>query len=165
METRAKWDVNVAFILGVTFLFMGAVYLSIAIGLFFSPEDGETIIVRSIFLPLGAGFSLSGLVLLLRAVAKKHRADQLIVDGRYVWGTVMQLQKNRSINGLHGNPVIALLHYTDAQGKLHVFRSRHLHRPPDDSILGKSARVYIQGSDYTRYYVDIEPLLSCSRNR
>ena len=160
METKAKWDFNVAFILGITFLFIGAVYLSIAIGLFFAPEDSETIIVRAIFLPLGAGFFLTGLVLLVRAAAKKHRADQLIADGRYVWGTVKQLQTIRSINGLRGNPVVALIHYTDAQGKLHTFRSRHIYRLSGSSILEKAARVYIQGSDYTRYYVDIEPLLS-----
>ena len=165
METKAQWDLNVAFILGATFLFMGAVYLSIAIGLFFSPEDGETIIVRTTFLFLGIGFFLAGLVLLIRCAAKKHRADQLIADGRYVWGTVKQLQPIRSINGLHGNPVVAVLHYTDPQGKLHTYRSRHIYRPPSDSILEKSARVYIQGIDDARYYVDIEPLLSRSRNR
>ena len=165
METKAKWDLNPAFILGSSFLFMGAVYLSIAIGLFFSPEDSETIVVRSIFLPLGAGFFLAGLVLLVRSAVKKHRADQLIADGRYVWGTVKQLQKNRSINTLRGNPVVALIHYTDARGNLHTFRSRHLYRPPDDSILEKSVRVYIQGNDYTCYYVDMEPLLSRCRNR
>ena len=164
METKAKWDLNVAFILGATFLFMGAVYLSIAIGLFFSPADRETIIVRSAFLPLGIGFFITGFVLLMRTAAKKRRADQLIADGRYVWGTVTELKKIQSINGLHGNPVVALIQYTDARGNVHTFRSRHIYRPPKDSILGKSARVYIHGSDCTRYYVDIEPLLPRSRN-
>lgn len=163
MEAKAKWDVDVGFILGITFAFMGAVYLGIAVLLFFSPVDPESAAVRAVLLPLGSGFFLAGMALLIRSARKKRQADRLIAHGRYIWGTVAQLQPNAFINGLHGNPVVAIVHVTDGSGQLHIFRSRHLHRPPDASILGKPVKVYIQSSSYTPYYVDMEPLLPNKR--
>ena len=159
METKAKWNWDVASIVGVTFLFMGIVYLGIASQLFLNPADADAVIVRSIFLPLGLVFFLAGSILLLRCVAKKHRADQLIADGRYIWATVAELREIRTVNGFRGHPWVIVARYTDPQGQTHVFQSRYLYRKPEHSILEKSVKVYIQGSNYTCYYMDPEPLL------
>ena len=159
METRAKWDINAPLIIGITFLFMGIVYLGISIVLFLCPTDAEGIAVRSVFLPLGLVLFFAGFVLLLRAAVKKHRADQLIADGRYIWATVTELREIRTINGLRGHPCVLLAQYTDPQGQIHFFQSRCLYRKPVGSVLEKTVKVYIQGGNYTCYYMDAEPLL------
>ena len=159
METKAKWDLDIGFIAGVTLTFIGGVYLSIAIALFTSAADAEAVAVRSVFLPLGLVFLLVGIGLLLRAIAKKRQADQLIAEGRYVWAKVTHLRVVRNINGFRGHPVVVHASYTDAYGQTHHFQSRHLYGMRDVSILGESVKVYIQGSNYGIYYMDPEPLL------
>ncbi len=158
MEQKAKWDVNPGLIVGLTLSFMGAVYLGVSLPLFHS-ADADAVAVRSIFIPLGLVFLVIGIVLLIRAAAKKRQADQLIADGRYIWATVTQLKEIRTINGFRGHPWVILASYTGTNGQTHHFQSRHLYRKPDASIIGKPIKVYIQGSSYTLYYVDVEPLL------
>ncbi len=159
METRAKWDLNAPLIIGITFMFMGIVYSGISFALFLSPTDAEGVAVRSVFLPLGLVLFFAGFVLLTRAAAKKRRADQLIADGRYIWATVTELREIRTVNGFRGHPCVILAHYTDSRGQTHFFQSRCLYRKPDDSILEMAVKVYIQGGNYARYYMDAEPLL------
>ena len=163
MEAKAKWDLDIAFIIGITLFFIGVVYLSVCIRLFLSPADAEAVAVRSVFLPLGLVFFLVGSVLLTRAAFKKHRADLLVAEGRYIWATVTELQQIRSVNGLQGHPCVIQTCYTDPQGKIHYFPSRYLYRKPDASVLGKSVKVYLQNGDYRHYYVDVEPLLPRQR--
>ena len=165
METKAKWDLNAPFIVGITFIFMGIVYLGISLGLFLFPTDSEGIAVRSVFLPLGLVLFLAGFVLTIRAAAKKRQADQLIADGRYIWATVAELREIRTINGFRGHPCVIQACYTDSRGQTHHFQSRHLYRKPDESILGKPVKVYIQISNYACYYMDAEPLLQRTRIR
>ena len=162
METRAKWDLNAPLIIGITFLFMGIVYLGISLALFLSPTDTEGIVVRSVFLPLGLVLFFVGFILLSRAAAKKHRADQLIADGRYIWATVTELREIPTINGLRGHPCVILAQYTDPQGQTHFFQSRCLYRKLNDSIVEKAVKVYIQGTNFASYYMDVEPLLVLS---
>ena len=159
METRAKWDLNAPLIIGITFMFMGLVYLGISIALFLTPTDSEGIAVRSVFLPLGLVLFLTGFVLLAHAAAKKHRADQLIADGRYIWATVTELREIPTINGLRGHPCVILAHYTDSQGQTHNYKSRCLYKKPVASIIGKPVKVYIDGGNHATYYMDPEPLL------
>ena len=163
METKAKWNWNVPAIIGSVFSFMGIVYIGISIFLFIAPADAEAVAVRTVFLPLGLVLFCVGIVFLLHAASKKRQADQLIADGRYVWATVTELREIRSINGFRGHPWVIQAQYADAYGQSYFFQSRHLYRKPDTSIVGKSVKVYIQGSNYTCYYMDPEPLLSRSR--
>ena len=118
METKARWDCDVPFILGVTFLFIGIVYLIISFFLFAAPEDADDLIVSSIFISLGAAFFLAGSILLLRCAAKKRRSDRLLQDGRYIWGTVTELRQIHSINSIHGHPYRAVVAYTDGAQSL-----------------------------------------------
>jgi len=159
MAAKAKWDLNISFILGITFLFMGIVYLSICNPLFASPADRDAVVVRSLFLPMGATAFTAGGILLVRCWIKKRRADRLIEEGRYVWGSVSQLREIQSVNGLRGHPCVAVVCYTDPRGTEHRFQSRYLHRKPRVSIIGRPVKVYLQGSNYKVYYVDLEPLL------
>jgi len=159
MERKAKWDFNVSTIVGITFAFIGIVYLGISILLFTTPEDAEAVTVRQIFLPMGLCFLIAGIVLLVRAAAKKRQADQLMEEGYYVWGTIAELQQVRSVNSLNGHPCVVLVCYTDPRGAVHHFRSRYLHRAPSPSILGKQVRVYTKSGQYKPYYVDIDPVL------
>ena len=159
MKSKAKWDWNAPLIIGITFMFMGIVYLGISLALFLSPTDSEGIAVRSVFLPLGLVLFLSGCVLLARGAAKKHRADQLVTDGLYVWATVTELQEIRTINGLRGHPCVILARYADSQGQTHNFKSRCLYKKPVASIIGKPVKVYIDGGNQTAYYMDPESLL------
>lgn len=159
MEIKAKWNWNVAAILGATFCFIGIIYLGICIPLFLDPTDPDAVVVRTVFLPLGLVFFLTGTILLTRTAAKKHRADQLIADGRYIWATVAALREIKNVNGFRGHPCVIQASYTDAYGQTYHFQSRYLYRKPNASIVGKSVKVYIQGSNYSIYYMDPEPLL------
>ena len=159
METKAKWDWNIAAILGATFCFIGIVYIGISIFLFIAPADAEAVAVRTVFLPLGLVLFCVGIVFLLHAVSKKRQADQLIADGRYIWATVAALREIRNVNGFRGHPCVIQASYTDAYGQTYHFQSRYIYRKPNASIVGKPVKVYIQGGNYSTYYMDPEPLL------
>ena len=159
MERKAKGDFGPGAIVGLTFLFMGAVYLLNSLFLLGEQADAEAVAVRSVFLPLGAVFLIAGCVLTVRFFRKKRMADQLLEEGRYVWGTVVDLRQIRTINGFRGHPWVALVHYTKPDGTVRQFQSRHMYRPLQPSLLGKQVRVYVSGSQKDVYYVDMESLL------
>ena len=158
METKAKWDWDVKTIVGITLLFMGITYLSISIPIGFAPADAGAAIVQAIFIPLGFVLLLVGAVFLIRAARKKHQADQLIADGRYIWATVTDLREIQSVNTFRGHPCVICASYTDAYGQTYYFQSRYVYRKPDPSVLEKPVKVYIQGNQYSTYYADVEPL-------
>ena len=162
METKAKWNWNVPAIIGSVFSFMGIVYIGISIFLFIAPADAEAVAVRTVFLPLGLVLFCVGIVFLLHAASKKRQADQLIADGRYIWATVTALREIRNVNGLRGHPCVMQASYTDAYGQTYHFQSRYLYRKLNASFVGKPVKVYIQGSNYSIYYMDPEPLLQHS---
>ena len=159
MDCKAKWDWNISAILGATFGFIGMVYLGICIPLFLNPADPDAVVVRMVFLPMGLVAFFSGFFLLTRNAAKKRRADQLMADGRYIWATVTELREIQSINGLRGHPFVILASFSDMQGNRYTFQSRHIYRKADNSLLGKTVKVYIQGSNYACYYMDPDPLI------
>ena len=162
MEAKAKWNWNVPAIIGSVFSFTGIVYIGISIFLFIAPADAEAVAVRTVFLPLGLVLFCVGIVFLLHAASKKRQADQLIADGRYIWATVTALREIRNVNGLRGHPCVMQASYTDAYGQTYHFQSRYLYRKLNASIVGKPVKVYIQGSNYSIYYMDPEPLLQHS---
>ena len=81
MEYKAKWNCNPPCILGITFSFIGAVYLPIGLGLLGNTADADSLAVGSVFLPLGAVFLLVGMACLALCLYKKKTADRLLEDG------------------------------------------------------------------------------------
>ena len=159
MEYKAKWNCNPPCILGITFSFIGAVYLPIGLGLLGNTADADSLAVGSVFLPLGAVFLLVGMACLALCLYKKKTADRLLEDGHYIWGNIVKFDLKRNINLVNSHPSVAIVHYRDSVGKLHVFQSRYIYRGLDPTAVGKAVRVYVADETCKQYYVDVEPVL------
>ena len=159
METKAKWNWGAGALVGIIFGIIGIIYLIIGLCLCFYSADGEAATVGLVFTPLGATFAVAGIAVLCIAASKKRQADQLIADGRYVWGEIIEFTRNHSIRINNRNPYIAVVRYEDGSG-IHIFRSRNLYRYPDPSNIGRKVKVYISDEKMKPYYVDIDPVLS-----
>ena len=158
METKAKWNLSAPLIIGAVFGFIGVVFLTIGLVLYFQATASDAVTVSLVFMPLGAAFLAFGIVFLSATFSQKRRHDRLVAGGRYIWGEIVEFTPNYSVqvNGRH--PRIAIVRYEDASG-IHIFRSRNLYHYPDVSAVGRKVKVYIQNQQYKPYYVDIDSAL------
>ncbi|MDR1563704.1 MAG: DUF3592 domain-containing protein [Oscillospiraceae bacterium] len=104
-----------------------------------------------IFFAVGLG---SGLPNVLKGFGKKR----LIAGGKWVRADIDSVQINPffTVNRVH--PYIILCHFTDFNGRIHRFKSGNIWSKPnaylhDNSIT--SLTVFVDGSNYKKYYVDI----------
>ena len=49
--------------------------------------------------------------------------------------------------------------YQDMYGNVHIFKSRDLYFDPTDLFKDQMVKVYVDGDNYKRYYVDIDEVL------
>ena len=159
MEEKAKWNVNPPFILGITFSFIGAIYLLVGIGLLGAADDVDALTVGSVFAPLGSVFFVAGAAFLIWCLRQKKTADRLLEEGHYVWGKILRIEVKRNISAFGRHPAVAIVFYQDGAGRQHLFRSRYVYRGLELSAAGKPVRIYLGNDTYKQYYVDMEPLL------
>ncbi len=145
--------------MGITFSFIGIIYLLVGLGLLENAADADSVAVGITFTPLGAVFSVTGVVCLAFCLHQKKAADRLLEEGHYIWGKIAHIKIKRNVNAFGGHPSVAIVHYRDGSGKQHIFHSRYVYRGLDSSAEGKSVRVYIGDETCKPYYVDMEPVL------
>jgi len=90
---------------------------------------------------------------------KKKESQQLLDNGRYIHAEICEIVPNYTVrvNGKH--PYVIHCKYEAMDGTIHIFKSRNLFFNPESLLKGTSVKVYMDGKNYKKYYVDIEEVL------
>ena len=159
MEKQLKFGVTARLLVGIVFGALGVIYLPIGlINLAVSVMEG-TQVMGIVFTALGAVFLVAAAVLLVLELGKRKKMRQAVENRRYVWGEIVEIERNPSIRVNGRCPYVVLVRYRGRNGQLHIFRSRNLFHYPDPSIVGSQVRIYYFDETYKIYYVDLDGVL------
>jgi hypothetical protein len=159
MEKKVKFGITAGNIVCIILGAIGCIYLAVGISLLLSYGDEEAFGAGLTFALFGSLLLLSIGIVLLIEWRRRTFIRQLVENQRYIWCTIESVELNRNIriNGRH--PYYAVVRYRDHTGTIHNFRSRNLMKLPDFSLVGKQVQVYVDESNYRRYYVDLDRIL------
>lgn len=159
MDRKAKLGFSALGIVCLVFGILGTVYSVLGFVIHAYPQDGDDATVAVIFGCLGICFLGAALIMLAVLLHRQAMANRLLREGRYVWGEVVDITANYSVRVNSRHPYVLLVRYQDAKGQIHIFRSANIYRYPDKSVLGRQVKVFHDGENFKRYYIDIEDLL------
>ena len=115
----------------------------------------------SMFIGMGAIFAAVGICPIVFKIRKKAQNKKLIAAGRSIFATVDSIDVNTSyaVNGRH--PYVIYCSYRDEyKDILDRFKSENLWTDPSRVIQpGSEIRIYVDGTNFSKYYVDTESLL------
>lgn len=123
--------------------------------------DFGKILVGIMFIGMGAIFALVGIIPILIMTRRKKQKTKLLAGGRLIYATVESIALNTgySVNGCHPY-VIYCTYRDDYKDVVYRFRSENIWTNPEHVIKpGSEIRVYVDGADFSRYYVDAESIL------
>jgi hypothetical protein len=158
MEKKVKFGITAGNIVCIILGAIGCIYLAVGISLLLSYGDEEAFGAGLTFALFGSLLLLSIGIVLLIEWRRRTFIRQLVENQRYIWCTIesVELNRNISINGRH--PYYAVVRYRDHTGTIRTFRSRNVMNLPN-SIIGQQIKVYVDESNYRRYYVDLDRVL------
>ncbi len=108
---------------------------------------------------LGLVFFLIGGGIILAGVRKSRMKADLLQHGRRIESDALSVETNTSVAVNGKNPFRIVAQWRDpASGATHAFRSDNVWTDPTDAIKGKSARIFVDRNDLSRYYVDLSSL-------
>lgn len=154
LKKNARWFLGMSFAaFGGCFTLLGVVMLAVLMSRGVWQAGAVFCVVGSLFLTIG-------LCLAVAEAKKRRQAEALMAAGRYVWGAVADFVPDRLIQINHRNPYFVVVHYADAWGRKYRFKSSSLRISRMPSMIGQKVRVYVSDDGFSRYYVDMEPVLS-----
>lgn len=160
MERKSKTGVSALLIVGSVFAIVGAVFLATGgITYFALKEEEGAILFLLIFGGIGLLFFILGLIFLIVVAQKKARSDKLLNAGNYVMAEILEVALNYNVAVNRRHPYIVRCRYQDMYGNVHIFKSRDLYFDPTDLFKDQMVKVYVDGENYKRYYVDIDEVL------
>jgi len=89
----------------------------------------------------------------------KATKKRILETGRRIYAEVIQININRSttVNGLH--PWMLVLEYKDEYtGNKHIYKSKNIWNRPEESIIGTTVPIFIDGDNFNKYIVDLRGL-------
>ena len=159
MERKAKRGLSAMMIVGTVFTVLGAIFLIVGIYLFANTSGDEAKIFLLVFGIMGIIFLIPGIICLVYEITKRNRQKKLLENGNYVTAEFFDVEMNYSINVNSRHPYIARFRYQDAQGNVHIFKSRNLFINPETMMKDNMVKVYVDGENYKYYYVDIDEIM------
>lgn len=162
-----KFFTNVYSLLGFIFSIVGLCFLLTSIivwinmdAVIASPNSrGDVTLLPIIFGIVGLVLFILSILFFIIYYKKQKKIAELIEHGNFVMAKVINISKNLAIevNGRH--PFYLECQYKDIYtGAYHIFKSENIFFYPEDMI-GKEIRVYVDGSNYKNYYVDMDSIL------
>lgn len=125
--------------------------------------EGESIFASILLGAMGLAFSLLGIIPLINCLRNNVRTNNLIQQGRYIYGIVENIELNYciSVNGKH--PYVLYCYYEDAySGTIYKFKSDNIWTDPTPGLpIGSQVRIYVKNNDYSDYHVDVNGSLQC----
>ena len=113
---------------------------------------------------MGVVFLLVGVVPTIIGMKKSAREKELLRSGKILYATIEQIGINQgyTVNGRH--PYVVYCRYTDEfTGVIYRFKSNNIWTNPEPVLQeGSEIRVFVDGRDYSRYYVDVD---GCMQNK
>ena len=142
-----------------------SMYVGKSISLLCDPENPGRVRTESGFLivtitltVMGIAFSCVGIIPMIFAAKKKQKRKHLLANGRVLHATVERVDWNTSIAVNGQNPYVIYCSWKDEYADvLYRFKSDNLWTDPSflfDS--GSEINVYVDGNDFSKYYVDAE---------
>lgn len=159
MEKKVKNGLSAMMIVGTVFTVLGAVFLAAGITLFAGGSGAGAEVFLMVFGIIGVLALIPGLVCLIKEMTKRSRQKKILENGNYVMAEFFDTQLNYHINVNGRHPYIARFRYQDAQGNVHIFKSRNLFINPETMIKDNMVKVYVDGDNYKYYYVDIDEIM------
>ena len=160
MERKSKTGLSALLIVGSIFTILGAVFLATGVIIYYALEEEEgAILFLLIFGGIGLLFFVLGVIFLIVELKKKLRNDKLLGAGNYVMAEVLEVTLNYNVAVNRRHPYIVRCRYQDMYGNVHIFKSRDLYFDPTDLFKDQMVKVYVDGDNYKRYYVDIDEVL------
>lgn len=118
----------------------------------------SSMIAGIILAVMGLVFVLIGIVPAVLGIRKAAKKKELLQQGRYIYAVIerVDLNYNYCVNGRH--PYVVYCNYQDEySGVTYKFKSDNLWTDPYPHLQhGSNVRVYVDGQDYSKYYVDVE---------
>ncbi len=145
--------------------YSSSMYEGKEIELFIDPEKpsrpkvpGADLIAGIICAVMGAIFGCIGIIPLVTMGRKSSKTQKLIEQGHYIMGKVerIDLNYNYSVNNRH--PYVVYCNYQDDYtGTIYRFKSGNVWSDPGAYYQeGSDIRIYVDGQDYSNYFIDIE---------
>ncbi len=107
---------------------------------------------------MGVVFALVGIIPIVLGIKKAVKKKELKQQGRYIYAIVESVDLNYSytVNGRH--PFVVYCNYQDDySGIMYKFKSDNLWTDPYPILQqGSQIRVFVNGTDYSQYHVDVE---------
>jgi hypothetical protein len=153
------------FIVGLALTVIGASCASVGVvillafrltnGDYGAAEDSAAIL-SLVFLLIGAGFLIPGLICLVTDVRRKRMRRRVLAQGKPLDTRVTTIDLNPSITYFGRNPYVVFSEYQDENGQVWRFRSENLLRRPDALIRSGMVRVFVDPKNYRNYAFDLD---------
>lgn len=169
---------------GFLLLFMGIIFLTIAIVVQLFPPNPENmssyengvrvagtadsaatfqLVFLLAFGITGLGLTLGGIILIWRFKSRQRLNQRLKEEGRLFTAKLLD-QPAQSIQTRRNSVIQLRCAYTDPYGKTFIFRTPSLRLDPTHLLHDKEVRVYCDREDMSRYFVDIDGSIELSSN-
>lgn len=119
------------------------------------------IFAGGVFILMGVIFSCVGIIPIIVGIKKSSLQKQLIAGGRYIFAKVESITQNTSYKVNGRSPYVVYCTYQDEyKDVVYRFKSGNIWQNPEYFLQpGSDVRVYVNGEDYSKYYVDVESML------
>lgn len=130
-----------------------------------NPQKASTeyglIFAGGVFLLMGVIFSCVGIIPIIVGIKRSSLQKQLIAGGRSIFAKVESITHNTSYRVNGRSPYVVYCTYQDEyKGVVYRFKSDNIWQNPEYFLQpGSDVRVYVNGEDYSKYYVDVESMI------
>lgn len=118
----------------------------------------SSIVGGIIFAAFGAIFAGVGFIPMIFMGRTNSKGKKLMEQGRYIMAKIESIEQNRkvAINGRH--PYLIYCSHEDVfSGTVYRFKSKSIWYDPNAYFqIGMEIKVYVDGQDYSNYYVDVD---------
>lgn len=164
METKKKLGWTVYGVLGIIFAPMGLLFAVLGAVLgqaknarWKAPQD--PVIFIAVFGGIGGLFLLLGLIFLALDLRRRYLLRRAYESGNRVEAEILGIVEQQNVNMANGRPRMLEAAWTDANGVVHVYRSRYLYTNVEKLLKSKTVPVYIDRYNENIGFVDVDAVL------
>lgn len=138
------------------------------ITLLVDPENPErvstkfgTVLAGGLLILMGVIFFCVGFIPTVVWIKKSRLRKKLIAEGRFIYAKVESIVHDTSLRVNGSSPYVVYCTYQDEyRGVMYRFKSGNIWKNPEYFLQpGSDIRIYVNGEDYSKYYVDVESML------
>ena len=143
--------------MGALFLLLGALMRNSKAVSWQSTDD--PVIFQAVFGGLGLLFAAAGLVFLFLDLRRRMLQRRAYNEGTCVEAEILGTTTISNMNTLNGHPCMLECAWTDANGVVHVYKSRYLYTNVSKLLKSKTVPVYIDRYNENIGFVDVDAVL------